>query len=148
MTGHGRAVAVGGRTAPAATGRVPDACRGRPARAARVLAGVPVLALLLAGCGVETVEGEIADQQLCVAAQPLVEAVGARSSELGGSSSALPDAAALADRAVDAELRSALTGLGAASADAAGDAAGSAAWGEADRAVTTLSRVCQRLAAF
>lgn len=127
---------------------------GRPAGTGRPRAVRPgllvtlVLVAALSGCGVETVEGEIADQQLCVAAQPLVEAVGARRSDPGGPSGALPDAAALADRAADAELRSALTDLGAAHADASGDPPDSAAWAEADRAVAALSRVCQRLSAF
>jgi hypothetical protein len=120
--------------------------RGR--RPVVVVALIPVLVVALTGCGVETVEGEIADQQQCVAAQPLVEAVGARGRDTGGPSGALPDTGALADRAADAELRSALTDLGDTYADASGDPPDSAAWGEADRAVTTLSRVCQRLAAF
>jgi hypothetical protein len=85
---------------------------------------------------------------LCTAAQPLVEAVGARGSDTGVPSRALSDTAALANRAADAELRSALTDLGDTYVDASGDPPGSAAWAGADRAVATLSRVCQRLSAF
>ena len=37
-----------------------------------------VLAVVLTGCAVETVEGDIADQQLCVAAQPVADQIAAR----------------------------------------------------------------------
>ena len=116
---------------------------GGSVRAVGVLA-VPVLGLLLAGCAVETVEGEIADQQLCVAAQPVVEAVRAR----GGVADEAPDPRDLAARAADAELQATLTDLGEAYADASGDGPDSAAWAEADRVAATLDRVCQRLSAF
>lgn len=137
------------RPRPAPGGWSTSAARQRPGRSlALLVALVPSLGLALAACGVETVEGEIADQQVCVAAQPLVEAVGARGSGPAGSSATLPDPGELAARAADAELRSALTDLAERYAEASGDGPEAAVWAEADRAVATLERVCQRLSAF
>ena len=143
MAGGVRTGAPRGRTATAPAARFTAASRRR-ARRAGVLGAVPVLAVLLAGCAVETVEGEIADQQLCVAAQPVVEAVRARGAAPGGTD----DARDLAARAADPELQATLTDLGEAYADASGDEPDSAAWAEADRVVGPLDQVCQRLSAF
>ena len=120
------------------------ATSARGSRQAVGVLAVPVLALALTGCAVETVEGEIADQQLCVAAQPVVEAVRAR----GGATGEVSDTRELAGRATDAELRRTLADLGEGYADASGDGPDSVAWDEAERVAANLDQVCQRLSAF
>lgn len=110
-----------------------------------VLAAGSVLAVALTGCGVEAVEGDIADQQLCVAAQRVVQEYasgGTPSRDAGG---ALRE---LAGEAVDPELRVALTEVSESYADETGANLGSPAWEGEDPSVGPLTRVCQRLSAF
>lgn len=135
------------RPKPALGGRPVSPARQRAGRRALLVGLAPVLVVALTGCAVEAVTGDVADQQLCVAAQPVVDAVGARGKgpgEVGG----VPDLRELAARARDAELRRVLTQVGEAYADASRDGPDSTSWTDAERAVGTLDRVCRRLSAF
>lgn len=104
-----------------------------------------MLVPVLTACAVESVEGDIADQQRCVAAQEVVREFAAGGSPSGRVES---DLRGLAEGAADPELRSALTEVSEAYADLAGVDPSSPMWDERDRAVGALVRVCQRLSAF
>ena len=123
-----------------------------PERLARAVVLVLLVGGTLAGCAVEAVTGDIADQQLCVAAQPVLDAVAdqGEGDAVPGESDAPPstDLRELAGRAADGELQSALTGLAEAYADTTGESPDSPEWDAAVTAGETLERVCQRLAAY